>query len=417
MLFASTVLAIILANSNWSSDYFSILDTYLTISIGEFSISKNLLHWINDGLMVIFFYIIGLEIKREFIAGELKSIKQSALPIIAAIGGMIAPVIIFLTIHNTERGMTGWGIPMATDIAFSLGILQLLGKKVPLSLKIFLTAFAIIDDLGAVLIIALFYSSQIIWNYILISFIIYAALILVNVLRINFYFLYLAGGIVIWYLFLKAGIHPTIAGVLLAFVTPANREISKKSFSEGMREVIKDFEASKSTSVFLNIRQIDALGRAEGLVDKVQPYLQSLEHKLHGIVAFIILPIFALANAGVTFNFGESGGIQPLAFHIGLALFAGKVIGISGFSYLGMKLKLIKLPVNTNFKHIFGISFLGGVGFTMALFINSLAYEYDDLLDSAKIGIILSSLIAGLTGYFLLKRLFKDQKEIVLESN
>lgn len=412
MLFGSTVLAIILANSNLSSNYFSILETYLTISIGEFSISKNLIHWINDGLMVIFFYVIGLEIKREMIAGELQSIKQSALPIISAIGGMIVPVVIFLTIHDTERGMRGWGIPMATDIAFSLGILQLLGKKVPLSLKIFLTAFAIIDDLGAVLIIALFYSSQIMWEYVLISFAIYAVLIVINVFRIKFNFLYLASGIVIWYLFLKAGIHPTIAGVLIAFVTPASREIGKKSFTEGMREVIKDFGASKSTSIFLNKNQIDTIGKTESLVDNIQPLLQRLEHKLHGWVAFFILPVFALANAGVTFNFGETGGINPLAFHVGIALLAGKVIGISGFSYLGMKLKLIKLPVNTNFKHIIGISFLGGVGFTMALFINSLAYEHDDLLDSAKIGIILSSLTAGITGYFLLKKFFKDQKEV-----
>lgn len=403
MLFGSTVLAIILANSNLSSSYFSVLETYLTISLGEFTLSKTLIHWVNDGLMVIFFFVIGLEIKRELLAGELKTIQQSALPVISALGGMIIPAVIFLSIHNTERGMSGWGIPMATDIAFSLGVLQLLGKRAPLSLKIFLTAFAIIDDLGAIIIIAFFYSSQILLSYILIAFGIYALLILMNIFKIKANFLLLAGGIVIWYLFLKAGIHPTIAGVLLALVTPATREIGNHSFAKGMKEVIDDFEKTESPGEFLNRYQVRAIEKAEVLTKKVQPYLQNLEHSLHAWVAFFIMPVFALANAGVTFNFKESGGIEPLAFHIGIALLVGKVIGITGFSYLGVKLKLAKLPAKTTFNHIFGVSFLGGIGFTMALFINTLAYEHRDLLDSAKIGIIFSSLIAGTIGYFLLK--------------
>lgn len=404
LLIASAILAIILANSTLSDVYFGFLDTEFCISLGEFSLAKPIILWINDGLMVIFFFIIGLEIKRELMAGELQSLKKSALPIIAAIGGMIVPVVIFLTIHPTEEGSKGWGIPMATDIAFSLGILQLLGKRVPVSLKIFLTAFAIIDDLGAVLIIALFYSSQIIWKYILISLAIYSLLIIITVLRLKLRYLYLFCGIIIWYLFLKAGIHPTIAGVLMALVTPVTREIGKQTFARSMREVISDFENTKTPGIFLNYKQIEAIGRAETLVQNIQPYLQSLEHRLHPWVAFLIMPVFALANAGINFDFQETGGVNPLAFHIGLALLAGKVIGISAFSYLGIKLKIANLPDNAKFKHIIGVSFLGAVGFTMALFINSLAYTDQMLINSAKLGIIVASVVAGFIGYFLLRK-------------
>jgi NhaA family Na+:H+ antiporter len=407
LLIASAVLAIILANSRLSDVYFGFLDTTLSISLGDFSLAKPIILWINDGLMAIFFFVIGLEIKRELMAGELQSIKKSALPIIAAIGGMVVPVLIFLSIHPTEEGAKGWGIPMATDIAFSLGILQLLGKKVPVSLKIFLTAFAIIDDLGAVLIIAFFYSSQIIWKYILISLAIYSVLIIITVLRLKLRYLYLFCGIIIWYLFLKAGIHPTIAGVLMALVTPVTREIGKQTFSRNMREVVNDFENTKTPGIFLNYKQIEAIGRAETLVQNIQPYLQSLEHKLHPWVAFLIMPVFALANAGIKFDFQQSGGVNPLAFHIGLALLAGKVIGISAFSYLGIKFKLASLPDNSEFKHVIGISFLGAVGFTMALFINSLAYTDETLINSAKLGIIIASVLAGFIGYFLLKKWLK----------
>lgn len=408
LLIGSAILAIILANSALSDTYFAFLDTYLSISLGDFALSKPIILWINDGLMAIFFFVIGLEIKRELMAGELQSLKKSALPIISALGGMLIPVALFLTVHPEEPGNKGWGIPMATDIAFSLGILQLLGKRVPVSLKVFLTAFAIIDDLGAVLIIAFFYSSQIIWKYILISLAIYALLIVITVLKLKLRYFYLLCGIIIWYLFLKAGVHPTIAGILMALVTPVTRKIGKLTFSKNMREVVEDFENTKTPGIFLNYRQIEAIGRAETLVEEIQPYLQSLENKLHKWVAFLIMPVFALANAGIQFDFNSAGGINPLAFHIGFALFAGKIIGISGFSYLGLKLKLATLPDNTEFKHIFGISFLGAVGFTMALFINSLAYTDGNLINSAKLGIIISSVIAGFIGYLLLRKWLKE---------
>jgi len=404
VLVFSAILAIILANSGLKDLYFEFLHMDIALNIGNFSISNSVSHWINDGLMAIFFFVIGLEIKRELIAGELQSIKQSALPIIAAVGGMLIPVLVFLMFHtsNYERG--GWGIPMATDIAFSLGILQLLGKRVPLSLKIFLTAFAIIDDLGAVLVIALFYSTGIAWNLIGIAMALYAVLILMTFFSINARYFYLLSSVIIWYLFLQAGIHPTIAGILMAFVIPIKSRIKKNTFSQEMNEVIHDFDNTKRTGLFLNHQQLNAIDRAKYLVNRIQPYLQTLENSLHSWVAFFILPVFAFANAGVVIFNGGAMEIHPVAWHIALAIFFGKIIGISSFSWLAVKTGLASFPENTSFKHIVGISFLGAIGFTMALFIDNLAFTDELYLNSAKLGIIISSVIAGVLGFFILKK-------------
>jgi len=403
LLFLSAIAAIFIANSALKDIYFAFLDTLAGISVGDFVVKKSILLWINDGLMAIFFFVIGLEIKRELMAGELQSWKKSALPVFAAIGGMVIPVAVFLILHPSQEGMRGWGVPMATDIAFSLGILKLLGKRVPLSLKIFLTAFAIIDDIGAVMVIAVFYSAKIYWNYVLISLLIYSILIAVNVFKVNAKYFYLASGIVIWYLFLKSGIHPTIAGVLMAFVIPVKRDIGKLKFAKEMKKIAKDFKNSKTPGIFLNHNQLEAVGRAECLVEKIQPYLQHLEHKLHSWVAYFIMPVFALANAGVELFNGTSSGVNPIAWHIGIALLAGKVIGISLFSYISVKTRLASLPENVNMKMIVGVSFLGAVGFTMALFINSLAFNDPNYINAGKMGIILSSLVAGVSGYFILR--------------
>jgi Na+:H+ antiporter, NhaA family len=404
ILFISALAAIFFANSALKDLYFNVLNSLAGISVGSFSLTKPIILWINDGLMAIFFFVIGLEIKRELMAGELQSWKKSALPVFAAIGGMIIPVLLFLIIHPTSEGLRGWGIPMATDIAFSLGILKLLGNRVPLSLKIFLTAFAIIDDLGAVMVIAIFYSAKIYWSYVLISLIIYAGLIILSFMKLNARYLYIAAGIAIWYLFLKSGIHPTIAGVLMAFVIPVNRKIGKLKFAKELKSIAKSFKESKSPDVFLNHPQLDAVNRAECLVEKVQPYLQHLEHKMHSWVAFFIMPVFALANAGVELFNTQSSGINPIAWHLGLALLFGKVGGISLFSYLSLRFKLASLPEGVNMKMIIGVSFLGAVGFTMALFINTLAFSDPLYINAGKIGIIVSSLVAGISGYFILKR-------------
>jgi NhaA family Na+:H+ antiporter len=410
LLFGSAVLAIIIANTGLKDTYFSFLDTKLSIGFGSFYLSKALILWINDGLMAIFFFVIGLEIKRELLAGELKSLKQSSLPIIAAIGGMIIPISIYFTLNSTEQGMIGWGIPMSTDIAFSLGILNLLGKRVPLSLKIFLTAIAIIDDLGAVIIIAIFYSTHIYWNYILISLGMYAVLIALNYLRIEVRYFMLFCGIIIWYLFLKAGVHPTIAGVLVAFVIPVNRKMGRRKFADEMKSVVGTFENSERPGIFLNQAQLEAIDQAEDMVKKIQPPLQHLEKKLHNWVAYFIMPVFALANAGVELNSAgsETASVNYISWNIGLALFIGKVIGISGFTVLGVRLGLAQLPDSVKIKHIIGISFLCAIGFTMALFINTLAFSDPAFVNAAKMGIILSSVLAGTTGYFYLRYTLKN---------
>jgi NhaA family Na+:H+ antiporter len=404
LLFICALAAIFFANTALKDVYFHVLNSFIGITVGSFSLTKPVILWINDGLMAIFFFVIGLEIKRELMAGELQSWKKSSLPVLAAIGGTIFPVAIFLALHPTEEGIRGWGVPMATDIAFSLGILKLLGKRVPLSLKIFLTAFAIIDDLEAVLVIAIFYSAEIYWNYVIIALIIYSGLIALSYFRINAKYIYIAAGITIWYLFLKSGIHPTIAGVLMAFVIPVNRKIGKLKFSKELKSIAKDFKESQSSEVFLNSKQLDAVNRAECLVEKVQPYLQHLEHKMHTWVAFFIMPVFALANAGVELFNSQSSGINPIAWHIGIALIVGKVLGISLFSYLSLRFKLAILPDNVNMKMIVGVSFLGAVGFTMALFINTLAFSDPTYINAGKIGIIVSSFIAGIIGFIILKK-------------
>lgn len=404
LLFFSAAAALILANSSLSETYFAFLQTKVGLTAGEFSLYKPLILWINDGLMAVFFFLIGLEIKREIMAGELRTLRKSALPIVAAVGGMVFPVIIFLIFNDSGEAARGWGIPMATDIAFSLGILTLLGSRVPLSLKIFLTAFAIIDDLGAVLIIAFFYSSELNWSYIAISMGIYSILIILSIYRINARYLYYIAAVAIWYLFLKAGIHPTIAGVMMALVIPVNRKIGKLTFAQELRDLANNFENSKTPGIFLNSNQLSVISETEELVEKAQPYLQHLEHKLHPIVAFFVMPVFALANGGIQLAGNSELSLLPVAFHIGIALLAGKVIGISLFSYLGIKTGIAELPEGVNMKQIIGISFLGAVGFTMALFINNLAFQDPSLLNSAKIGIIVSSLFAGIAGYFILKQ-------------
>ncbi len=404
LLISCAFVAIIIANSNLSDLYFSFLQKKFSISAGSFSLSKPIILWINDGLMAIFFFVIGLEIKRELLAGELESWKKSALPVIAAFGGMLVPILIFVSFSHSEQGARGWGIPTATDIAFSLGILTLLGKRVPLSLKVFLTAFAIIDDIGAVLIIAIFYSGEIFWNYIIIALIIYGILVVMTFTRINAKFLYLIIGIVIWYLFLKSGIHPTIAGVLMAFVIPVNRRLGKKTFSRELKEIMVSFDNSEQPGMFLNQVQIEAIDRASCLVENVQPHLQILERKLHTWVAFFIMPVFALANGGVQLITEGNIDLNHTAWHIAVAMIAGKVLGISLFTYTAIKLNIGRLPDRIKMKHIIGLSFLGAVGFTMALFINSLAYTDTAYINSAKFGIIAASLLAGVSGFLILRK-------------
>lgn len=362
LLFAT--LALITVNSPLNSLYYDIKYTDVPISLGEFNFTKTISHWVNDGLMAIFFFVIGLELKREILEGELSSFDRMVLPAIAAIGGMVAPAIIYVLINiNNPENMSGWAIPTATDIAFSLAVLLIIGKNVPLSLKVFLLSLAIIDDLGAVLIIAFFYTAQISGTYLIYSLIVFVLLILINRMGINKMYVYMILGVFLWYFVLKSGVHATIAGVLLATTIP---NTSNNGLEHSM--------------------------------------LKDLEHKLHNFVGILVLPIFAFFNSDINFaDVTLSSVYSPLSLGVILGLLLGKPIGITLFTYVGMKTNLFNLPENVTIKDVFGLSLLCGIGFTMSLFINGLAFSDPVLIDSSKLGIFIGSMISAIAGYLILK--------------
>ena len=402
LLFSATILALVWANSPFAHLYNSLWDYKLGIGTEDFALNKPLILWVNDGLMTIFFFLIGLEIKRELLIGELNSPRKAAFPFFAAIGGMVIPVGLFLLLNNNPETLDGWGIPMATDIAFSLAILNLLGKRVPISLKVFLTAFAIVDDLGAVLVIAIFYSSGIEW-----ALLAYAAGLLVILFTLSYWriyskYLFALSGLVVWFLFLKAGIHPTIAGVLMALTIPIRQRIGVNVYTRkvsGILEGIK-FEEGRKGPV-LSDNQIEQLDDLEDWTTLVQSPLQHLEHRLHNWVAYLVMPIFALANAGIAFS-SDMHLESALILNVIVGLFIGKGIGVSLFALGAVKLKLAVLPEGVNYKNIVGVALLAGVGFTMSIFISNLAFGESDFTDSAKVGILIGSLISGITGYLFL---------------
>jgi len=361
-LIAATFVALIASNSGFSSNYTAFLETNLQIGLANLTLSKPLLLWINDGLIAVFFFLVGLEIKREIFTGELNSVQKSTLPVIAAIGGMAMPALIFFIVNaSSAETIRGWAIPAATDIAFALGVLALLGKAAPASLKILLLAIAIIDDLGVIVIIALFYSSDISLGYLGAGLGALFLAFLCGRFRITRLTPYLLIGIFSWFCFLKSGIHPTLAGVLLAFAIPLSGKTDQPCF------------------------------------------LEKLEHRLYGPVAFFILPLFAFANAGVSLS-GLSLDmlLAPLPLGIALGLFLGKQIGIFGSIWLSVKLRLASLPSRTSWRHIYGLSCLTGIGFTMSLFIGSLAFASPVLLDQVKLGVLTGSITSALLGFSLL---------------
>lgn len=412
LLILATITAMIVANSGWANYYESFWKQDFTIGAEMFKLTKPIILWINDGLMAIFFFLVGLEIKRELIAGELSSPKKAALPIIAAIGGMIVPAGMFFILNRGGQGMEGWGIPMATDIAFSLGVLSLLGKKVPLALKVFLVAFAIVDDIGAILVIAIFYSAQIHWSLLFIALGLLAILFVFNASNIRYLPFYMILGWIIWYLFLKAGIHPTIAGVLIAFSIPSNRKIKLRDFSFRMKTNIDDFCTEPcEDSITLNHKQLASIDNMQSQIDKVQSPLQQLEHNLHGFVTYFVMPLFAFANAGVVLTGVGLSSFETLTLSISASLVFGKIIGIVLFSYLTVKMGISALPNNIKWPHILGAGMLGGIGFTMSLFISNLAYENIILINQAKLGTLIGSLVAAIIGYTYLKFILSKEKD------
>jgi NhaA family Na+:H+ antiporter len=410
LLFGATILALVWANSPFHHLYESLWQYKIGITTESFSLNKPLILWINDGLMAIFFFLIGLELKRELLIGELDTPRKAAFPFFAALGGMVIPVLLFIFLNKNPETSDGWGIPMAADIAFTLAILNLLGKKVPLSLKVFLTAFAIIDDIGAVLVIAIFYSSSINWMLLVISIIPLAFLLFLSYKKLHSRYLFLVLGFIVWLLFLKSGIHPTVAGVLLAFTVPIRQKMNFKTYANKLMEITKSIKSgSDENSYILTKQQIEQIDSLEEISDKVQSPLQQLEHRLHNWVAYFIVPIFALSNAGVAFN-SDVNLNYALIVNIAISLVVGNFAGVSILSFISLKLGLTELPKEVNFMHILGIACLAGVGFTMSIFIANLAFVVNPIfIDSAKIGILLGSLISGISGYLLLNYTSKKQ--------
>ena len=409
LLLATTIIALVWANSAFADSYQSFWDYELGIVTDNFELKKPLILWVNDGLMAIFFFIIGLEIKREFLIGELNSTKKIMFPLFGAIGGIALPVLMYIMLNQNPETLKGWGIPMATDIAFSLAILKVLGNRVPLSLKIFLTAFAIVDDLGAVLVIAIFYSGSL--NFVLLgwAFALLAVIYFLSYKGLYFEFLTILSGFVIWVLFLKAGLHPTLAGILMAFAVPVRQKIYTHEFTKQLESIVaKIKESTILQKPVLSTEQLVLIDDLEDWSDKYRSPLQALEHKLHNWVAYLVIPVFALANAGVALS--TDGGLESaLIINIVICLILGKSLGISTVIFLAKKFKIIEVPKDITAKQIIGVSFLAGIGFTMAIFIASLAFNSTpEYIDSAKIGILIGSFISAIIGFLILR--FKTVK-------
>jgi NhaA family Na+:H+ antiporter len=415
VLLAATAIALIWANSAIGESYDRLWsDTYFTIGVGSFELSKPLYYWINDGLMAIFFFLIGLEIKRELLVGDLSSMQKAGLPLVAAVGGMVVPALTFMIFNfNDEVYRNGWAIPMATDIAFALGILAMVGKRVPIGLKIFLTALAIVDDLGAVLSIAIFYTDTIQWLYLGIAFGALIILFLLNMAGVRQVWVYLViGFFAVWLPLLLSGVHATIAGVLVAFTIPTKRKIRARIFGSQLSNMISTFDSLKDSpdKRIMSHDQLETMDEIKEICKKAESPLQRIEHRLKPFALFVIMPIFALANTGLPFSFADSVEVvkHPVFIGIVLGLVLGKSLGIFGFSWLAIRLKWLKLPDGVSNQQMFGASLLAGIGFTMSLFITDLAFHGDALQIIAKKGIFLASLLAGIVGFIWLRVVSKN---------
>jgi len=408
LLMICTFIALAWANLSWSASYHDLWHTHIAVKFSNLlNLDYSLHYWINDGLMAIFFFTVGLEIKRELLVGELSSMRKASLPIAGAIGGMVAPALFYIIFNSGGKGANGWGIPMATDIAFVVGIMALLGPRIPLTLKIFVLALAIADDIGAVLVIAIFYTAEISITALIIAGLVLVLLAVLNKLGTKSLIPYTVLGIILWLAFLKSGVHATIAGVLLAFTIPASSRYNTQKFSEKVKDLINKFDSTGNhgENVLSNQeRQTDVMAIEESC-QKVLTPLQRFEHGLHPWVAFFIIPVFALANAGVTLAGLDilAALFSPLNLGIIIGLFIGKQFGIFAFSFVAVKLKLASLPEGVNWKNLYGAGILAGIGFTMSLFIAGLAFNDPALLDLSKIGILTGSLLSGVVGFVFLK--------------
>ena len=400
VLLAAAIVALVWANSPFAHYYHDLWHSALSVGFGEFVFSQPLEVWINDGLMAVFFFVVGLEIKREALSGELSSFRQASLPVAAALGGMIVPALIYTAWNYGTPQISGWGIPMATDIAFALGVLALLGKRVPDSLRVFLTAVAIVDDLGAILVIAVFYTAQISGLALAAGVAGLGLMALANRLGVRSPIAYFLVGLAVWAAFMASGVHATIAGVLTAMTIPANSLIDERKFVENGRALLSEI-VEKGSGLERDMGAVRAL---EVSCEHVQTPLSRLEHSLHPWVAFVIMPIFALANAGIPLGADFIDSLAtPVTLGVLVGLVVGKQIGVTLFTWLAVRSGLAVLPASMNWKSVYGLAWLAGIGFTMSMFIGRLAFDSADTLVEAKTGILAASLVAGVVGYFLLK--------------
>lgn len=404
-LIVATITALIWANSPWSATYFSLLNTHVGLSWGTHTFSLSLKHWINDGLMALFFFVVGLEIKREIVVGHLSAPGKAALPIAAAIGGMMLPAVIYVALAGSGEAMAGWGIPMATDIAFAVGVLSLFGDRVPLSLKVFLSALAIVDDIGAVLVIALFYTASISWIALLAAAVLLGILWWASTRGIRNVLVYATLIPCVWVAVLASGVHATVAGILIAFTVPVRARIEPEKFSSVLRARFNDLERSVLTreSMLHDHQQLDTIVELDLVTRALRPMGITLEHFLHPFQSYFVLPAFALCNAGVHFDSPlRSTLTSPVSLAVIAGLFLGKQIGIQLFCYGTVKAGWAQMPERTNFFQIYAVSCVAGIGFTMSLFISELAFSSDMLLSQAKSAIFVASLVSALWGILMI---------------
>ena len=405
ILFVCVIIAILWVNSPWADSYHRVWDTKLSVGFSNFIFNQPLHIWINDGLMAIFFFVIGLELKREFMAGELSTFKKASLPMMAALGGMLVPALIYFMINKGLDSEHGWGIPMATDIAFALALLSMAGGHIPGSVKVFLSALAVADDLGAVLVIAFFYTAHIAFVPLMIAGVLLVVLMIGNLLGIRGILFYLIIGIAVWAGFLFSGVHATIAGVLVAFTMPARTKINETEYVGNVRKYIADFEnAIPQNGSLTTSEQHQTIEKIKKLSTDAETPLQKIEYALHPWVAFVIMPLFALANSGMHIG-GDflSSLVNPVSIGVTVGLLAGKLAGVFAFTWLMVHFKFSSLPDKATWSHILGVAMLAGVGFTMSLFVTGLAFNNPQFVDQSKYGILVASIIAGTSGIFYLR--------------
>lgn len=403
MLILAATTALVWANSFAAESYGRFWTTHISIQFGSFSLSHTFREWINDALMVVFFFVVGLEIKREFVHGELSGWKRASLPIICALGGMIVPAALYLALNSGTQTSHGWGIPMATDIAFSLGVLSLAGDRIPSSARIFLLALATVDDVGAILVIAIFYTDHLTLIPLMWFVIMIAIILVMQRLGVRTAASYVPVGVLCWFAVLSSGVHATVAGVVLGLLTPTEPVRTKRSFSGMAGTLINTMQDSITRDD--NDAAEAILGKVEQLVTETEAPADRLVRLLHPWTAYLVLPFFALANAGVTFNTSvlKSAFLSPVTLGVGLGLFLGKCVGIAGFAYVASRLNVSKLMPGLTWLHMLGLGMLGGIGFTISLFISDLAFKEQLIVDMAKIGIFAASVLSGIAGFALLR--------------